>query len=302
MRSVLAATLAILALAACGERDDIVFGGASGLSIVWPSTTRALTDDSTFAVAIFRTIEAEPGTVTFVARLDNGAPISGIRRELNPDSVVLFPLQVLSDGEHTLRVEASTGATTQISFNRQFQARPRISLLDRDSANAGQSETITIFGQNLAGDFSVFAYLNGVLLPITDPGDTEMTVSIPDGVWSGLISVEVDRRISPDVVPLRIVNGTAPLGPQIRHVVPNAAPRYAPVLIYGLGFAEGDIPTFSGRGAGAALLNFELRQVAPIGSVASAVTIVPASAGSLNTSVVVTSAGNTSNPFTFYIQ
>jgi hypothetical protein len=289
----------LVALAAAGcERGSPFTVGTSTLRIAWPPAAPALEDSATFAVAIFRSTDPAAATATFAASLDGGPAIPGTRR----DSVVVFPLAVPTDGEHTLTVQASTGHTAVRTFTRAFVGRPRIRALSADSANPALGDRIVIRGERFSTDpLAVRVYLDGVELPESAPATDSLVVSFPQGLAleSGLLAVEVNGRISPDLVPFRIV-GSAPSAPRLLHVRPNTARARAPFQVVGRGVGEGDVPFVNGVAA-VPLLDVQTQTLPLVGTVTTAVSVVPPGAQRFRGQLEVeTSAGRT-NAFPFTV-
>ncbi|MGH7546008.1 MAG: hypothetical protein ACREKI_07490, partial [Gemmatimonadota bacterium] len=130
------AFLAILAALFTGCEVDEAFvpgGGGGGFRIAWPSTIAFVQDAETHAIAIFPFVGTE--AVTFTASLDGGPNIDGLRN--GSDSLVAFPLSGLTNGMHSIRVEASTGAVASRTFNVRLVPRPAITTVEPDSARLG---------------------------------------------------------------------------------------------------------------------------------------------------------------------
>ena len=307
-----AALVAVLAALLFGCEVDEAFvpgGGGGGFRIVWPATTSAVDDDSTYAIAIFPFANTE--SVTFTAELDgNGIGIGGLRNE--SDSLVAFPLSGLTNGQHSIQVQASTGDLRERTFTVSLVARPTITNVDPDSGTANASQIITISGSGfLTNSQQVRVYLNGVQLPIVGvPMPSQVAATLQGtGLRSGLLSVANEptaatRRISRGLIPFRVVNesSTLPGQAEIFLADPNTASKGAPVLLHGQGFSTGDIPSFGISRSSPVLIVGSRTLGNDVGPVQFGLSFVPPFAPSQNSVVTIEAGGTTSTSFPFFIR
>ncbi|MDO7845075.1 Ig-like domain repeat protein [Hymenobacter sp. M29] len=263
-------------------------GTSNGVNftVTLPATTTTLTSSLnpavtgqtvTFTATVTTAAGTPTGTVTFS---DNGTPLG--TGTLNGSGVATFSTSSLAGGSHPITavyggsgsLAGSTSATLTQVVN--APAGPTITTLTPNSGAVGTS--VTIAGSNLGGATSVS--FNGTdQTTITANSATSLTVAVPAGATTGLVTVTTPNGVSNGLT-FTVVN----TAPTVTSLSAAAELPGMPVVITGTGFTSGSTVSFGGTAASSVTFT----------SATSLTAVVPAGATVGSSPIVVTTNGTSS--------
>jgi hypothetical protein len=186
-------------------------------------------------------------------------------------------------------------------------ATPTISTLSPTGGPQGTQVMITGTNYPVTLNQNIVRF-NGIVAPVMSGNTTSLTVKVPNGAFSGNVTVQVGSQTSNGeyfnvLQPSATGTGVSPFSgpPNILVILPNPTVSIpilgSPVLVGGSNFDQAAIPYF-GTIPSVQLTNFGLKNIPLIGSISAGFTVVPPSISSgTTTNVTLQEYGLVSNIF-----